>query len=189
MLYALTLSNYHRHGFDIDVCMIKEVINYLHDRGHETGFIGWELQTSGLHNIHIHTLLSVDKFIDLFELHKFCRECDIHCHIVELKSQKECNYWVKYCHKRDYDIRYEYAESSRPPNKYNLFKDHWDKGVLATTSLAPEEDIGCWKCDDPKCPFNSGKVCLALPPSPPKKRGGRRYKSVFPQSYIKTDEQ
>lgn len=152
-LYATTLLCHHRRGFDVDRTHINEVINWIHDQGHETGHLGWEIQDEGMQNLHCHFTVYVEKFINLFELHKLAKQCDVHCHIVELKNKKDNYNWNVYIHKRDYDVRYAYAESSRPEPKQNLFSECWKK-------LKQDTFEGCWKCSDPNCYLNKATISL-----------------------------
>lgn len=126
MLFAITIEKINRDGFEndrdaINACLNILMKNYKCEMGDD---IGWELQPKGMHNMHIHTYVANDKKLPYVELYKKCLENNCKLWIKTIDSAEDFKIWKKYCKKEKYDLAYEYAESTRPNNRDDLFREH-----------------------------------------------------------------
>lgn len=125
MNFAITLKLNRRVDFDNDVNKLRDALFYL------TSFTAgrlaphrFELQPTGLNNMHVHVLLTTEHKFSFFDVHNMMKKKDINCDIKQLITKTDIDKWAYYCVKNKGGLAYQYAETTGSElNKIRIF-DH-----------------------------------------------------------------
>lgn len=118
-MYGVTITANTPISYKRDKEVIWELIKLLHEDHYETGHLGWELKTEGVHNLHCHTHITGDR-MPYMKKKKYAMCKQAYNLNVKITKIFDIEGWVKYCHKMDskniHDLYEEYV-TQRPQRR------------------------------------------------------------------------
>lgn len=117
MLYfAVTLKCNHRRTLEQDAQIIQDGLDLIYAMNGITSEgkfpYRFEIQPNGIHNLHIHTMIGSERPINYGKIHTSMKNLDLHCRIEQVHSKNDATIWLKYCNKNNFDIAWQYAETT-----------------------------------------------------------------------------
>lgn len=118
--FALTITNNTRtkdSSLEELLAPINTLLDVLHSKHYETGYLGFEFQKRDPRCAHVHTLLVGDK-VPFFKKLNTNKALHVQCDL--LKEEADVVRWVTYCHKEEkQSLEERYQQSKSPEDKEN----------------------------------------------------------------------
>jgi len=118
--FALTITNNTRtneSSLEELMAPINTLLDVLHTKHYETGYLGFEFQKREPRCLHVHTLLVGDK-VPYFKKLNTNKALHVNCDL--LPEEANVVRWVIYCHKEEKEsLEERYIQSKSPEDKEN----------------------------------------------------------------------